>query len=95
MTRHKDTASDQVKAQAEQREKEMEPTPVVRPSFVSMRNPVETEGTTEVSRKKGDAPAEFQSSVDAEYRARYEAAEEQKEKDIKELKKQSDGKPKV
>lgn len=48
-------------------------------------DPVKTEGTTEV-------PV-YQTSDDRQ--ARYDEMEKQKEKDIRKLKKESDGKPKV
>ena len=88
MTRHKNEQNDAIKAAAKQREAEMQPTPEVRESFEAMQrrsqNPVERDGTTEGSPIVNDP-----------MRQRYEAAEAQKEKDIKEYVKQSDGKPKV
>lgn len=76
---------------AKQRETEMKPTARQVESFDHRRqNPVATDGTTEVP--FGDAViTEPNDSI----RQRYEAAERQKEKDIAELVKQSDGKPKV
>lgn len=56
------------------------------------RNPVETEGTTEVPRNP-DADVDMRDPNQIQERSRL--AEEQKDKDIKKLRKESDGKPKV
>lgn len=85
------TQNNEVTNAAKEREAEMQPTPVVRESFDSMQrrvDPVKTEGTTEVPANGVTAP------VDA-MQQRFQAAEEQKEKDIATLNEQSDGKPKV
>ena len=80
--------NDAIKTAAAQREAEMQPTPEVHESFEAMQrrreNPVERDGTTEAGPIVNDP-----------MRQRYEAAEAQKEKDIKEYLKQSDGKPKI
>jgi len=82
------------KTAAAQRTAEMQPTPVVRESFEAMQaraqkpDPVKTEGTTEV-------PNSGVAAFNDPMRQRFEAMEAQKEKDIKEYVKQSDGKPKV
>ena len=77
-----------VKDAAKEREAEMRPTPEVHEAFDAMQdrtdNPVARDGTTEA------APV-----VNDPIRQRYEAAEAQKERDIKEYVRQSDGKPKV
>lgn len=92
MTRGKDNPQNNaIKEAARQREAEMKPTPVIRESFEDMQkratDPVKTEGTTEVS--SNESPA------NDVMRQRFEALERQKDKDIKEYEKQSDGKPKV
>jgi len=55
-------------------------------------NPVETEGTTEVPRNP-DADVDMRDPNQIQERSR--AAEEKKEKDIAQLRKESDGEPKV
>lgn len=88
MTRQKNEQNEAIKTAAKQREAEMQPTPEVHESFEAMQNrsenPVAKSGTTEAGPIVNDP-----------MRQRYEAAEAQKEKDIKEYVKQSDGKPKV
>lgn len=97
MSRH--PQNDAVKQAAKEREAEIKPTPVLRESFDNMQKRVQNDtdrnGTSETRKGKEDKTPEFQSSVDAEFRARYDASEKQKEEDIKQLKKDSDGKPKI
>lgn len=87
MTRHKNEDNAVTNA-AKLREAEMQPTPVVHESFDAMQarneNPVAKNGTTEAGPIVNDP-----------MRQRYEAMEAQKEKDIKEYVKQSDGKAKI
>lgn len=93
MSRHKNEQNDAVSNSAKQREAEMQPTPEVHTSFEAMQertqkpDPVKTEGTTEIPNSG--------TVTNDPMRQRYEAAEAQKEKDIKEYLKQSDGRPKV
>jgi len=88
MSRHKSDPA--IEAAAKQREEEMTPTPVVHENFNDMqrRNPVETEGTTEVPNSGITAPND-------PMRERFEAAERQKDADNKRYLKEHDGKPKV
>lgn len=84
MSRHKSDPA--IEAAAKQREEEMTPTPVVHENFNDMqrRNPVETDGTTEVPNTPNDP-----------MRDRYDALERQKDVDNKRYLKEHDGKPKV
>lgn len=88
MTRHKNEQNSAIKDAAKEREAEMQPTPEVHEAFDAMQdrtdNPVARDGTTEATPVVNDP-----------IRQRYEAAEAQKEKDLKEYVKQSDGEPKV
>lgn len=69
------------------------------------RNPVETEGTTEVPRTQADTNRTAEDNTAAtqevdmrdpnQIQERSRAAEEKKEKDIAQLRKDSDGEPKV
>lgn len=73
--------------------KDQTPTPKQTESFDNMQkrtNPVETKGTTEVPVLDPVA-----SQPNDAMQQRYEDLERQKEKDIKKLEKESDGKPKV
>lgn len=85
MSRQKNEQNDAIKQAAKEREAEMQPTPVVNTAFDAMQEDA----------RKGKTSEDPVSQQERIYRDRADALEKKKDEDIKQAKKDSDGKPKA